>query len=158
MEGATMKIERLCKRDDPQRLPEPLAGDDEGFYVIDSCWGVVQPMTLAPGVETVGELEVVEHIESGGAVVDSRLTRFLKGGMVPGALSVPHPETLDRRDLFDPDAKTVLYCNGPQCPASPQAIEALLEAGQPAESLLYYRGGILDWVACGYPLVPVTGG
>jgi hypothetical protein len=33
-----------------------------------------------------------------------------------------------------------------------------LEDGQPPESLLYYRGGILDWVACGYPLVPIREG
>lgn len=145
------KIERVCKREDPQRLPRPVAGD-EGFWLIDACWGVVQPISLDPGVETVGELEVVEHIESGGAVVDSRLARFLSGGMLPGAISVPHPETLENRDAFDPKGRTVLYCNGPQCPASPDAISALLEAGQPPQSLLYYRGGILDWVACGYPL------
>ena len=147
-----MTIERLCKREDPQRLPEP-AGE-EGYWVIDSCWGEVQPMTIAPGVETVGELEVVAHIEAGGVVVDSRLAKFYAGGGLPTATGVPHPETLEHRDVFDPGAKTVLYCNGPQCPASPQAIRQLLDEGQPPESLLYYRGGILDWVACSYPLEP----
>lgn len=152
--ASRLEIERVCKREDPQRLPEP-AGE-EGFWLIDACWGVVQPMSLAPGVETLGELEVVDHIESGGAVVDSRLTKFLGSGGLPTAVSIPHPDVLEHRDAFDPDGKTVLYCNGPQCAASPNAIESLLDAGQPPESLLYYRGGILDWVACAYPLVPIT--
>ena len=47
---------------------------------------------------------------------------------------------------------TVVFCNGPQCPATAQAIEALLAAGWPAERLLYYRGGIHDWVTLGLPL------
>jgi hypothetical protein len=29
----------------------------------------------------------------------------------------------------------------------------LLESGQPAEAMRYYRGGIRDWVTLGLPLV-----
>jgi len=46
---------------------------------------------------------------------------------------------------------SILFCNGPQCPQSPWAIRALLEAGQPAESLAYYRGGMHDWVTLAMP-------
>jgi hypothetical protein len=46
----------------------------------------------------------------------------------------------------------VLFCNGPQCTATPRAVAALLAAGHPATSLLYYRGGIHDWVTLGLPL------
>lgn len=144
------EIDRLPPRDDPQQLPEP-AGD--GRWVIDSRWGEVQPVELAPGVRTLGELELIDHIEAGGTVIDSRLREHLASGLIPGGVSVPHDEVLGHRDLFDPAGVTALYCNGPQCPASPDAIRSLLEAGQPPESLLYYRGGVLDWVACGYPLV-----
>ena len=56
-------------------------------------------------------------------------------------------------DAADP---TVLFCNGPQCTATVQAIEGLLAAGCPAERLLYYRGGIHDWMTLGLPLAAPT--
>ena len=48
----------------------------------------------------------------------------------------------------------MLFCNGPQCAATPDAIRTLLRAGYPAERLAYYRGGIHDWVTLGLPLEP----
>lgn len=48
----------------------------------------------------------------------------------------------------------VLFCNGPQCGATPHAIAALLDAGWDPARLRYYRGGIHDWVTLGLPLVP----
>ena len=51
---------------------------------------------------------------------------------------------------------TIVFCNGPQCPATAQAIEALLAAGWPAKRLLYYRGGIHDWVTLGLPLAELA--
>ena len=59
-------------------------------------------------------------------------------------------------DLLDPDAVTVLYCNGPQCGATPRAVETLLEMGRRPSSLAYYRGGIQDWICLGLPTVPAT--
>jgi hypothetical protein len=41
-------------------------------------------------------------------------------------------------------------------PGTAQAIEALLAAGWPAERLLYYRGGIHDWVTLGLPLAELA--
>lgn len=48
----------------------------------------------------------------------------------------------------------ILFCNGPQCPQSPHAIRELLEAGHPARSLAYYRGGMHDWVSLAMPTEP----
>jgi len=45
-----------------------------------------------------------------------------------------------------------VFCNGPQCTATAQATDALSAAGWPPERLLYYRGGIHDWVTLGLPL------
>jgi rhodanese-related sulfurtransferase len=45
----------------------------------------------------------------------------------------------------------VLFCNGPQCTATPQAIARLLAAGWDADRLRYYRGGIHDWATLGLP-------
>ena len=46
----------------------------------------------------------------------------------------------------------MLFCNGPQCTATPRAIEALIEAGVTPSQLAYYRGGLLDWMALGFPV------
>ena len=43
-------------------------------------------------------------------------------------------------------AKTlVLFCNGPWCDQSPQAINGLMSYGYPANKLKYYRGGMNLW-------------
>lgn len=143
-------LSRLPRRASAQRLPRPLA--DRGLFVVDATWGTVQPCQLAPGVRTVGELEVLEHIEAGGRLVDTRLGEYLAGGTLPTAVHIPHVDIVARAGEIDPAQPTIFFCNGPQCAASPDAIARLLAIGRPAESLLYYRGGIHDWVTLGYPL------
>lgn len=46
----------------------------------------------------------------------------------------------------------MLFCNGPQCGATPEALRALLEHGYPADRLRYYRGGVHDWMTLGLPV------
>jgi hypothetical protein len=50
---------------------------------------------------------------------------------------------------------TVLFCNGPQCPQSPDALTSLVEVGYPPAALAYYRGGMHDWVSLAMPTQPV---
>jgi rhodanese-related sulfurtransferase len=138
--------------DDPLQVPRALGA--RGRFVVDATWGTVQPLVLAPGVETVGELEVVEHVERGLPLVDTRLAHFHATGTIPTARGIPHEQIAERIGEMDPDVPTILFCNGPQCTATPDAIAALLDAGHPAELLRYYRGGIHDWVTLGYPLTP----
>jgi rhodanese-related sulfurtransferase len=154
MHDATeLDLRRLPRRDDPQRLPVPVEGEP-GLFVVDGTWGTITPLVLAPGVETVGELEVIEHVRRGGRLVDTRLPQYLAGGTIPTAIWVPHGEIAERRDeVLDPDGPTVLFCNGPQCGATPDAVRALLDAGVAPERLRYYRGGIHDWMTLGLPLV-----
>ena len=55
----------------------------------------VQPIVLAPGVETLGELEVINYIqqmEAGDSsifVADSRTPDWVAKGTIPGAINVP---------------------------------------------------------------------
>lgn len=126
--------------------------EDPGLFVVDATWGTIQPLMLAPGVATVGELEVIEHITAGGALLDCRLASYLPGGTIPTAVNIPHAEILERSGELDRSRLTVVFCNGPQCPASSDAVSALLQAGWPAQALAYYRGGIHDWVTLGLPL------
>jgi rhodanese-related sulfurtransferase len=51
----------------------------------------------------------------------------------------------------------IFFCNGPQCGQSPIAIRALLDAGYPPGKMLYYRGGLHDWLALGLPVVAGEG-
>jgi len=65
-------------------------------------------MSLAPGVETIGELELIDYLKlvSGGddsvMVIDSRVEQELKQGTIPGSVNVPYPR-LDR-DSVSPKA------------------------------------------------------
>tara|TARA_B110000503_G_scaffold58893_1_gene94134 strand:- start:1911 stop:2606 length:696 start_codon:yes stop_codon:yes gene_type:complete len=54
----------------------------------------IQPMTFAPGVDTLGELEVIDYLVRMQAgenilVVDSRTPKWVKKGTIPGAVNVP---------------------------------------------------------------------
>lgn len=40
----------------------------------------------------------------------------------------------------------ILYCNGSWCSQSPNAIFKLINMGYPKEKLLWYRGGLQDWL------------
>jgi len=52
------------------------------------------------------------------------------------------------------DAKQlVLWCNGPACRQSPDAIRGLVAAGYPKDKINYYRGGMQMWRLWGLPTV-----
>lgn len=125
---------------------------DPGLFTVDATWGKISPIELAPGVRTVGELEVIAHAKAGRPLVDTRLPHFVSAGTIPGAIGIPHEAILDQLDQLDREVETVFFCNGPQCGASPDAISAMLEARYPAERILYYRGGMHDWVTLGLPV------
>ncbi|MGD9861790.1 MAG: rhodanese-like domain-containing protein [Pseudodonghicola sp.] len=117
----------------------------------------IQPMQPAPGVTTIGELELLAMLEDPEAmVVDGRVRRDFEGGSIPGAINIPYTEAGDRLDElgcevdfdgFDcANAKPVaLFCNGPWCGQSPAAARRMIEAGYPAEKIFYYRGGMQVW-------------
>lgn len=128
--------------------------EDDGQIRIDPWWGTIQPCTLAEGVGTVGELEVIAHLARGGRIIDTRRREFVDHtGLIEGATHIEWEEINEHPAAFDPDGPTVLYCNGPQCGATPNAVKLLLEAGTEPAKILYYRGGIQDWMALGLPVV-----
>lgn len=127
----------------------------------------IQPMTPAPGVTTIGELEVLEFLKSGEALlVDGRVRPQYEQGTIPGAMSVPYTEAADRLGEFGCEVdfdgwicegevpSVVLFCNGPWCGQSPTAARRMIEAGFPAENIYYYRGGMQSWNMLGLTVVP----
>jgi rhodanese-related sulfurtransferase len=145
-------IHRMPRRPDAFFVPEPVTGAD-GLFLVDATWGHINPMRLAPGVRTIGELEVIAHIVHGLPLVDSRLPHQFAAGTIPTAVNIPHTDTAALIDEFDPALETIIFCNGPQCAATPNAVAQLLTATYPAEAILYYRGGIHDWLTLGLPIM-----
>ena len=139
----------------------------------------VQPATVAEGVETVGELELISfletHVQAGtGHLVDARVQSWFERGTIPGSVNLPF--TVFANDASNPfldsilrnlggqlltsgewdfaNAKSLLlFCNGPWCGQSPRAIRNLLAVGYPPEKLFYYRGGMTAWQSMGFNIV-----
>ncbi|HRH80336.1 MAG TPA: rhodanese-like domain-containing protein [Thiobacillaceae bacterium] len=144
----------------------------------------IQPMQLAPGVETLGELELAGYLKRVGRdgsvlVIDSRDSDWpLRSGVIPGAVSLPwqelHPAHTDSARIVETlvfrfgaahegalwnfeNAKTlVFYCNGPWCGQAPTNIKQLLALGYPPHKLKWYRGGMQDWKMLGLSTVAPT--
>jgi rhodanese-related sulfurtransferase len=138
----------------------------------------IHPISVARGVDTVGEIEVIQFlkdkVEVGkGVLVDARIPAFYKKGTIPGSVNIPftllsqgNSAYLNRilsilgavKDgggqwNFSNARDLLLYCNGPWCDQSPRAIRGLLSAGFPNSKLLYYRGGMQNWQALGLTTV-----
>lgn len=142
----------------------------------------IQPMQIAPGVETIGEIELIDYLkkiregDDSIMVIDSRTPDWVANGTIPGAVNIPwtrlKPEAgadpfsisdilkekfnVDTSEgLWDfSNAKTlVLFCNGLWCGQSPSNIRSLLDYGYPAHKLKWYRGGMQSWEYLGLTIV-----
>lgn len=142
---------RAPKRENTQMVPQPFSGET-GLVIVDTTWGKIQPIKIAENVRTVDELEVNKFQENGFLIIDSRTSDFYEVSTIPGAKNIPHNEIIERMGELDVGQPAIFFCNGPQCPQSPSAIHNLLEAGYPPEKILYYRGGMHDWVTLGLPV------
>lgn len=145
-----MTIERANRA--ARRMMVPVFAGEAGHVTVDATWGQIQPFQVAPGVETIGELDVIEHLRAGLPVIDTRNAEQHEQATIPGARAIPHEEVVSRVGELDREQVTVLFCNGPQCKATPDAVRALLADGYPADRLRYYRGGIHDWMTLGLPI------
>jgi rhodanese-related sulfurtransferase len=142
----------------------------------------VQPIVLAPGVETLGETEIIDYLvrmsegDKTIMVIDSRTPDWVKKGTIPGAVNIPwtalNPAkgadpisigeiledtfgAVSLEGLWDySNAKTlVLFCNGMWCGQSPNNIKNLLKFGYPPHKIKWYRGGMQSWSILGFNTV-----
>ena len=140
--------------------------------------GRPQPIKIAPGVETLGELEFVDWMmkaqdDDSIMIVDTRTEGWHRNLRIPCTRNVPYTLLNDDVDIATftvmenfgvkekddgsldfSDAKTIVgYCNGFWCGQTPnmfvRAKFSLLNLGYPAEKLKYYRGGMQAWTALG---------
>lgn len=141
----------------------------------------IKPMTVAPGVETVAELEMLDYLKKRShgdnsiLVIDSRPPEMVIKGSIPGAVSIPWDifsgtkssppivkkileeqlgvKISDKGKDFEAAKTLVLFCNGSWCERSYRNIEALLKLGYPAKKLKWYRGGMQAWESLGLTTV-----
>jgi rhodanese-related sulfurtransferase len=141
----------------------------------------IHPIRAAVGVETVGELELMDFligkVRTGeGLLIDSRTPEWFQKGTIPGSINIPwtlltvgpdNPHTariltalgaVEEMGQWDfrPALHLMLFCNGPWCDQSPRAIQNLLALGYPPEKLHYYRGGMQLWQLLGLTTVVPT--
>ena len=138
----------------------------------------IQPIVLAPGVETIAETEMLDYLKkmSDGdksiLVVDSRTPDWAAKGTIPGAINIPWTKlnpakgadplsigeimtdkfgAIELEGLWDySKAKTlVMFCNGMWCGQSPNNIKNLLKFGYPSHKIKWYRGGMQNWETLG---------
>ena len=143
----------------------------------------IQPSKLAPGVETIGESEVINFAKamSDGddsiVLIDSRTPDWVGKGTIPSAMNVPWTKlnpakgadpisiaeimegvfnVQSNEELMDfSNCKTaVMFCNGMWCGQSPNNIKNLLKFGYPSHKIKWYRGGMQDWEILGLTTVP----
>ena len=134
----------------------------------------VQPAIIAPGVDTIAELEVLQYLkriadgDDSVLVIDSREPAWVAKGTIPGSINIPWTH-LNASTGADPisigeilqnrfnaenlgglwrytEARTlVLFCNGMWCEQASESIRNLLGFGYPAHKIKWYRGGMQSW-------------
>ena len=203
-DGKSIHIKRekndKCTKSNLQ--PTPLFGGDYAHETVaDVCKkifvthvGVLQPMALSDEIKTVGEVEILQHIEASSKepskylLVDARTARWYEQMTIPTAVNLPfnalkYEEDLEEDDFANQDEyeeyvtnyknmfkilniaqstkgldfsnvpTLVLFCNGSWCSQSPNAIRTLMNLGYPQEKLLWYRGGLQDWLIYDFSVV-----
>lgn len=142
----------------------------------------IQPAVLAPGVDTIAEVEIIDYLkrmnngDDSILVIDSRTPDWVKKGTIPGSVNIPwttlNPSTgadpmsiaeimedkfnvIQLEGLWDfSGARTlVMFCNGMWCGQSPNNIMNLLKFGYPPHKIKWYRGGMQDWEILGLSTV-----
>lgn len=137
----------------------------------------IHPMSAAPGVETIGELELLDFlgkdVRAGtGVLVDARLPEFYKAETIPSAINIPFsivkPDNpnmdkvlaalgvrkgSDGKADFSAAKTLVMFCNGVWCDQSPRAIQGMIAFGYPVAKLKYYRDGMQMWRLLGLTTV-----
>lgn len=170
-DGKTVRIERI--QDPEHRLTNSFSKTSR--VCPPFC---VNPMELMPGIKTVGELELLNFLDdqvknNKGLLVDSRMPEWYEKGTIPGSVNIPFTvlskgleskhtvkilkllgasETDGNWD-FSNVRELLLFCNGPWCGQSPQALTNLAGLGYPAEKLLWYRSGMQSWLQLGLTTV-----
>ena len=115
------------------------------------------------GATLVNADKVKELMAKGVPVVDTRVATEYAEAHIKGAVSVPYKEKSAKEASFDAKADSfdltklpadkaapiVFYCNAGECWKSYKASVLAIKAGY--KKVNWFRGGIPEWKAKGYP-------
>jgi rhodanese-related sulfurtransferase len=152
---------------------------DECKRVSVGVLGKVTPVDVF-GIKTIGEIEVLEHLKntinepSKYAFVDARREEWFEMVTIPSAINIPYTNIAYDEDFLDDHEKllktfnityengkygfenvktALVFCNGAWCTQSMKAFKELLKIGYPKEKLLWYRGGLQEWMNMGFTTI-----
>lgn len=134
--------------------------------------GQLSPMIIHEGVETYGELEVLDFIEEMQEdeqmlLIDTRKPLWYAYRTIPTAINISFEYIIKpqhfkkefqealrtmgvkgKKEPYDfSKAKTILlFCNASWCGQSPAMINSLISFGYPPEKIKWYRGGMASWL------------
>jgi rhodanese-related sulfurtransferase len=135
--------------------------------------GKIQPIQIVRGVQTVGELEVLEfmqNLSSDKMLIDARGEHWLASGTIAGSINISHDsleylellhesyvatmaklgvQTDGKTHTFENAKELIVFCNGAWCPQSGWFIKNLIKIGYPKSKLKWYRGGMSSWKSLG---------
>lgn len=106
-------------------------------------------------VETADPSQLAEGLDDAVVLLDVRPAREYEEGHLSGALSVPIDEIQDEVDDLPEDKEFLVYCRGPFCVYSDEAVAILRESGREARRL---DPGLPDWESMGVPVVTESEG
>lgn len=93
--------------------------------------------------EQLTRAELLRRIQEGDiTVIDVRPREEYAAGHIPGALSIPVDELLDRLTDLPEDGTIVAYCRGAYCVFAHDAVRVLTEKGRDAVRL---EDGMMEW-------------
>lgn len=101
-------------------------------------------------LEAVDEEALRRRVRAGEVtVLDVRPPEEYEAGHIPGAVSVPLPDLVERLATLPRQREIVAYCRGPYCVLAVEAVALLRKKGFRAVRL---EEGVLDWAAHGLRL------
>jgi rhodanese-related sulfurtransferase len=105
-------------------------------------------------MDTVSRQQLCELIERGGDVVlvDALSPISFAASHLPGAINIPPTVVVERapRRIPDRESEIVVYCQNPNCEASVEVGQRLMELGY--RNVRHYPGGKDEWKGAGLPL------
>lgn len=135
--------------------------------------GMISPMHTYEGIETFGELEVLDFIEEAQEdttmmLIDTRKPNWYHARTIPTAVNIPffyldNPKKYPKKFAhilkllniqkiaegkydFSHAKVLLLFCNATWCLQSTKMIDALVSMGYPHKKLKWYRGGLQAWL------------
>jgi len=169
--GVNIKIERI--QDSANRLTDDFTRTSR--LCPPHC---IPKIKIVNGVETIGELELIDFIKNkvykkSGILVDARLKGAYQLETIPGAINIPFTViqveskrvtkslfnalgakvNSDGTYSFSSAKELAIFCSGLWCKSSVKLVKGLVDKGYPKDKIKFYRGGLQSWKLLGLTTV-----